>query len=53
MAEKSSKPAKSSKIKTIYKIYGTDSSSATLEETSAFLKRKGYKSLGDLLQPAK
>lgn len=47
------KAAKPSKIKKIQQLYGPDAGGATLEQTSAWLKEKGFTALGDLLLPAK
>lgn len=39
------------KIKKLQKIYGKDRGTATLEETSKYLKSIGYDSLAELLTP--
>lgn len=52
-AESQPKAEKKSKIEKIEEIYGKDTASATLKETSEFLKKKGFPSLADLLVPSK
>ena len=55
MRGKISKPKadKKSRIEIIQDIYGKDKGTATLEDTSAYLKKKGFKPLADLLTPSK
>lgn len=54
MADKNKpKAEKKTKIQKLEEIYGKDTSVATLEETSAYLKSRGFKSLADLLMPSK
>lgn len=47
------KAIKKTKIEKIQEIYGKDTATASLEETSAYLKKKGFPSLADLLAPSK
>ena len=54
MAESTQKPdVRKTKIEQIEEIYGKDTAPATLEETSKYLKSKGFGPLADLLVPAK
>jgi len=54
MKEDARRPeAKKTKIEKIEELYGKDSTPATLQETSEYLKSKGFGSLADLLVPSK
>ena len=44
---------KQSKSEKIHAIYGMDKGNSDLEKTSEYLKSIGFKSLGDLLHPAR
>lgn len=45
--------ASKNKIVVIQEIYGKSTGTAKLEDTAKYLKKAGFKSLADLLQPAK
>lgn len=50
-SEKPKAKQSQSKIEKIQEIYGKDSSTVTLQDTSNYLKSKGFTSLADLLVP--